>query len=85
MQASRAVINWDDGSVRSTEWLADDGSQEVVDRMVEAVVAIVNQRPGERCAIKWERREVRRVSGRDARSGSPVESGLRAALEMVSD
>ena len=50
MQESRAVISWEDGSIRSTTWLADDGSQAIVDRMVDAVAAIVNQRCGERCA-----------------------------------
>jgi hypothetical protein len=64
MQESRAVISWEDGSVRSTQWLADDGSQAIVDQMVDAVAAIVNQRIGSRCAIKWERREVRGTGGR---------------------
>jgi hypothetical protein len=78
MQESRAVISWEDGSMRSTEWLADDGSQAVVDRMVDAVATIVNQRLGERCAIKWERREVR--ASQSETSPARIASRTRLAL-----
>jgi hypothetical protein len=84
MQESRAVISWEDGAIRSTEWLADDGSQAVVDQMVDGVAALLNQRSGEKCAIKWERREVRGgVLGKTARSGSPVEAGSSSFAGMV--
>jgi hypothetical protein len=74
MQQSRAVISWDDGSIRETEWLRDDGSQEIVDRMVQAVVAILNQRPSQRCAIKWEQRPQRET--RPARIASRTRLAL---------
>jgi hypothetical protein len=83
MQESCAVISWEDGSMRSAAWLADDGSQAIVDRMVDAVAAIVNQRLGEKCAIKWERREVRGVQGQTARNASQVESGSRSPAQIA--
>src|SRR5437660_840505 len=58
LRESRAVIRWKDGSVCSTDWLPDDGSQKMLDQMVDDMVTILNQRLGETCAIKWEQREL---------------------------
>ncbi len=74
MQQSRAVISWEDGSICVTEWLRDDGSQEIVDRMIKAVAAMLNQRAGERCAIKWERQPYRET--RPARMASRTRLAL---------
>jgi hypothetical protein len=74
MQQSRAVISWEDGSVRVTEWLRDDGSQEIVDRTIKAVSAILNQRAGQKCAIKWEQQAYRET--RPARMASRTRLAL---------
>jgi hypothetical protein len=58
LQESRAVIAWTDGSMCWTEWLPDDGSQKAADRMMDAMVMILNERFGQKCAIKWEQREL---------------------------
>lgn len=58
LKQSRAVIYWNDGSVCSTEWQLDDGSQLTLDCMMSAMVALLSPRLGEECDIKWERREL---------------------------
>lgn len=53
---SRAAILWDNGTVGTTDWLPDDGSQKIVDQMIQALVSLLNRNARHTCAIKWERR-----------------------------
>ncbi len=78
MHQSRAVISWEDGSSGATEWLRDDGSQEIVDRMMQAVVAILNQRAGQRCAIRWEQQPYREAH----RETNPARMASRTRLAL---
>ena len=77
VQQSRAVIHWNDGSVCSTEWQLDDGSQLTLDSMMNAMVALLSPRLGEKCDIKWEQRELE--------SAAPVLAATTRSLAQTAE